>query len=84
MTLSKIVILIHPNLRGDKCTVQAFQLTKNECMDVAVESLSVPEELLLGRSQKNPISNQASVAGAHTHSGHMANLPSSAVLFTAQ
>lgn len=53
-------------------------------MDVAVESLSVPEELLLGRSQKNPISNQASGAGARTHSGHMANLPSSAVLFTAQ
>ena len=38
-------------------------------MDVVAESLSIPEELLLERSQKNPISNQASVAGAqkHTH-----------------
>lgn len=53
-----------------------------------VAALSVPKELSLGHSQKNPILNQANVAGAHTqthtHSGHMANLPSSAVLFTAQ
>lgn len=38
------------------CTVSAFELTKIEWRGVADESLSFPEELLMGRSQKNPIS----------------------------
>lgn len=69
------------NVKENK-RISADQNRVNGCCSWV--SLCVPEELLLGRSQKNPISNQASVAGAHTHSGHMANLPSSAVLFTAQ
>lgn len=38
------------------CTVSAFEPTKIEWRGVADESLSFPEEPLMGRSQKNPIS----------------------------
>lgn len=79
---------LHPNLRGGRSSVCADQ----KRVDVADECLSIPEEPLLGCSQKGLISNQTSGTGAHAHTrarlhtqlGHMANLPSSAVLFPAQ
>lgn len=57
-----------------ECTVSAFPLARIE-VDVADECLSIPKEPLLGRSQKNPISNQTSGTGSRTRARTHSHTP---------